>query len=745
MASGITSIRVHPGIGIARLGNSGDGATDPLKINQNFYIGPEAPGIVVDPGNPNSPSTGTGPGPNGGTYRDANMDLKRQAQRFRIYGADADGNTVEVTRDTAGVRDIEWRVHVQNLKAANFAFQGAYLFDATQMRNPNIQGPSRGQSADPAKRTDLIVDPGPRTLSTSGSTGEIALTGGCFPDGFKSKLPGDLRYGEPVTPDANGWVDVTYARKEGIELGRIQLDEAGRLLFIAGPGLAGCVTSPHVCISNPSESNNPPNGIAVTGAPDGNDHAYNPLVNQFAYFNVPGWWDDTCGGEIDATVTLDDGTVLSTRPGGTRDARAGGWIVTAPPKFAPDMYHVVSIKDRVYEAFPEADPSLAEGETTEFWRDVWPPLSRAVNYGWVSAEAAGVTPENRNLAHGPKQAGNLLSDKNLSLFLDTGSDPASAAYKARQQIYRIMRQADSGDRDQSYPTPVTPLQKQVAAFPRLIDTLPTDPPPVSAPSPDRLEANRTARGNKMPKLWGTAGKPLQNQQLGHDLPNQYLSLTANALAHLQNWANGDFTVAGGTAPPAPKPLEEYPPADQPHAMDCAALEPTIGGGFHPGIEFPYLICYRSFFEEAFRVKAGTVPGSVAAFMSSPWQGDYWSCNVAWWPVQRPDIVFEFFPGSNVPTMPEPGVVNFDDGARSYREWFRGFDSEGNTLSGSDGYNQMVYAWDKLGMVLPQRDADGNVITVRNAVAYREYERNPILNSPPEMPSGLTCDPDDAES
>ena len=58
---------------------------------------------------------------------------------------------------------------------------------------------------------------------------------------------------------------------------------------------------------------------------------------------------------------------------------------------------------------------------------------------------------------------------------------------------------------------------------------------------------------------------------------------------------------------------------------------------------------------------------------------------------------------------------------------------------------MVYAWDKLGMVLPQRDKDGNIITVRNAVAYREYERNPVLNSAPKSRSGLTCDADDSDS
>ena len=745
MASDITSIRVHPGIGIARLGNSGDGSTAALKVHENFYIGPEAPGIVVDPGNPDYPARGTGPGPNGGTYRDANMDLKRQAQRFRIYGTDTDGNTVEITKDTPGVTDITWRVHVQNMKAANFAFQGAYLFNATQMRNPNIQPAPKNRAGDPSSRSDLIINPGAQKLSTKTPNREVALTGGCFPDGFRSKLPGDLKYGEPVHTDENGWVDVTYTRKEGIELGRLQLDDGGRLIFIAGPGRAGCVTKPHICLSNPSEAVDPPNGRPVTGAPDGCDYAYDPLVNQFAYFNVPGWWDDTCGGEIDVTVTFDDNSSISTRPKGARDPKAGGWIVTAPPKFAPDMYHVVSIKDRVFEAFPEADPSLADGAGTEFWRDVYPVLSRAVNYGWVSAEAGGVTPENRNLAHGPKQGGNLLSDRNIARFLDTTKDVVSDAYRARQQIFLIMRAADPGGNDSSYPKPKNAIQRLVKAIPRLIDTLPADPPPVSAPPAATIKATRPQRGNKMPKLWGTAGKPLQNGQLGNDFPNQYLSLTANAIAHLQNWANGDFTVAGGNTPPAPKPLEDYPPEEQPMAMDCAALEPTIGGGFHPGIEFPYLICYRALFQEAFRVKGGTVPGSVAAFMSSPWQGDYWSCNVAWWPVQRPDIVFEFYPDPNESPAPSNGAVNFNEGSRSYREWFRGFDAEGQALSDSDGYNQMVYAWDKLGMVLPQRDKDGNIITVRNAVAYREYERNPILNSAPKSRSDLTCDSDDSDS
>lgn len=61
MSQKIKSIRIHPGIGLARIGDSDE-----------FYIGPEAPGVVVDPGGSG------GPGPQGGSYRDSNARLKRQ-------------------------------------------------------------------------------------------------------------------------------------------------------------------------------------------------------------------------------------------------------------------------------------------------------------------------------------------------------------------------------------------------------------------------------------------------------------------------------------------------------------------------------------------------------------------------------------------------------------------------------------------------------------------------------------------
>nr|WP_283949942.1 LodA/GoxA family CTQ-dependent oxidase [Limobrevibacterium gyesilva] len=216
----------------------------------------------------------------------------------------------------------------------------------------------------------------------------------------------------------------------------------------------------------------------------------------------------------------------------------------------------------------------------------------------------------------------------------------------------------------------------------------------------------------MPKLWGSGGKPLQNQQLGNNLPDQFLSLTDWQLNHLKYWADGNFEVG---VPQKPVSLEQLPLTEQPHALDSSALEPTIGGGFHPGIEFPYLILYRENFAEAFRVNKDIEPGSLAAYMSSPWQGDFWSCNVAWWPTQRPDIVFEYDKKSQT---------------RTYKEWFRGYDANGEPLSSTDGYNQMAYAWSKLGMVLPIKTEDGGFLKDNGETVFVEQERDPALNRPP---------------
>src|SRR5262245_29467807 len=113
----IETIKIHPAIGIARLGNS---PTD-------FFIGPEIPGDHKIPP---------------GGYKDASCRVKRQAARFRLYGYDKHGALVKEL--TSADADITWTVHLVNRKAA------------TPARNPAIVG---------SARNGLVIDPGARTLN----------------------------------------------------------------------------------------------------------------------------------------------------------------------------------------------------------------------------------------------------------------------------------------------------------------------------------------------------------------------------------------------------------------------------------------------------------------------------------------------------------------------------------------------------------------------------------------------------
>jgi hypothetical protein len=126
----ITSIKIHPAIGIARLGNSPTG----------FFIGPEKPGVHPQP------RTG---------YKDSQHRIKRQAARFRLFGYDKNGKVVrEITSADA---KIEWTVHLANSKAEWKEFDGL---------NPNAPRRNAGVT----DRATLIIDPGARSVSGPNKT-----------------------------------------------------------------------------------------------------------------------------------------------------------------------------------------------------------------------------------------------------------------------------------------------------------------------------------------------------------------------------------------------------------------------------------------------------------------------------------------------------------------------------------------------------------------------------------------------
>jgi hypothetical protein len=149
--------RIHPSIGIARIGDS---PTD-------FFVGPESPGVPPILDTPEAASS------NPGSYKDAQHRIKRQGARFRIYACteDGSGQVTDVQEITTSDARIEWEVHLVNAKAA------AQRLDGAGRRNP-----ARPES-------DLVIDAGAQRIS--GASQAMKALGGTFLTTFDVKL-GDL-------------------------------------------------------------------------------------------------------------------------------------------------------------------------------------------------------------------------------------------------------------------------------------------------------------------------------------------------------------------------------------------------------------------------------------------------------------------------------------------------------------------------------------------------------------------------
>ncbi|HEV3087526.1 MAG TPA: LodA/GoxA family CTQ-dependent oxidase [Candidatus Elarobacter sp.] len=175
----IASVRIHPAIGIARVGNS----------ESEYYLGPELP---YPPRRP------------AGFYKDAEGKLKREAARFRVYGYDADGKVVaELTSANA---EIAWTVHVANTKAAWYDFDVALdIPEATTQQSVQRNGTFTGDA-----RKQLAIDPGPRTIGGVNAAPKVFDTG-------------------------------TFVGTK-VYLGELRTDEAGRLIFLGGRGVSANFT-----------------------------------------------------------------------------------------------------------------------------------------------------------------------------------------------------------------------------------------------------------------------------------------------------------------------------------------------------------------------------------------------------------------------------------------------------------------------------------------------------------------------
>ena len=286
-----TTYRIHPGIGIARLGNSPDA----------FCISPEQPAVLPldcdGRGNPRLSPDGLDELPIQ-TFKDAEGRVKRQAARFQVWAYDDEspqgrplklGDPIEGGGNAGVLVDIQWRVYLANKKAS------WYEFAQLDGEHGYAPGHARRNAAitDPEARQRLIIDPGPRSVDcTSNRRAHFGRDGG---DAYAAAFPPPLQP-EPID-----------------SLGDVLTDDTGRLLVLGGHGRSGSYRF---------------------------DEFGQPRIDDYA--NNDGWFDDTADGPVMARLVMYSELVGRTR---FVDVEYPAWAIVGYPAYVPEILDVVTMDD----------------------------------------------------------------------------------------------------------------------------------------------------------------------------------------------------------------------------------------------------------------------------------------------------------------------------------------------------------------------------------------------------------------
>jgi L-Lysine epsilon oxidase N-terminal/L-lysine epsilon oxidase C-terminal domain len=257
------------------------------------------------------------------------------------------------------------------------------------------------------------------------------------------------------------------------------------------------------------------------------------------------------------------------------------WVVVTVPRFAPGIYGIVTWYDQaVSMARTGTDGMFNSPRTTSFTHDIYPILQRADHLSAV-----------HGVAHSINGLRPLSDAARIAAFVDAG--------ERAKVLSRLSPIGTDARGPQQLPT-IAPIQ-----MPQLYSGANPDP-----------------------------GGPTWT----------YLALTKYQMAHMQNWARGNFDDDWIGSAPAPTPFEQIPIAQQAWALCGAALETCVGGSFYPGIEGTYDIARMATYHpepnlrREFRIDPAHPAGFLTEKMALPWQADFADCSDYWWPSQRPDEV-----------------------------------------------------------------------------------------------------------
>ncbi|MFO1080738.1 MAG: LodA/GoxA family CTQ-dependent oxidase [Reyranellaceae bacterium] len=334
-APSAVTFRIHPAIGIARIGNS-----------PAFYYAPETEsGSLPDTGEalwgglPLDPRSGDPV--TAEDFRDADGRLKRQAVRFRLYaytGAGyATGENHEIILGAViggrTVKDIRWSVHVANKKLNNYTMEGPPdVFPGIAAyqdgKLPAVRWPAKGPLEGEERLRTLVIDPGPRALSARFDAGRTIAFDRATPASCldaKGAIAAVPDYPKSFPADH---FDLDVPLRPLDSLGEIRTEAAtGRLIF--SPGYGNTV------------------GIKIGGRV--------PSLEEASAAENDQWFDDVSDGPVSATIVFEDGSTA---------VAAGAWAHAGAPGFAPQTRNVVTAWDEVYDTFVRhlgLLPTLFEG------------------------------------------------------------------------------------------------------------------------------------------------------------------------------------------------------------------------------------------------------------------------------------------------------------------------------------------------------------------------------------------------
>ncbi len=645
-----TTLRIHPAIGISRVGNSPDYIIAP----ETSAGMPPIAGSTVSGGLPIKPGTETQTITDQ-DLRDSDGRLKPHAQRFRIFAyAEApssypyEGAVTEVcigsTVDGKTVEAITWQVHMANKKANNWIIP-ENPSDNTDWNNgvggmahyangqtPNVRNgvfgkstypvdlnsadwgdgtdPSEVDMSDPVRLTKLVIDAGPKTISTgqagrvefdSGACSYIAADGSIATVDYPQLWPAD-NFSQLFTPNNSSLGT----------MGGMETDDQGRLLVIGSPGYAAAW---QVGENNPGGSvDQPP---AWQPGTEGEPFAP-PALNQpfplWSDIDNDGWLDDAGDGPVTAVLQFSDGS--------SRVIDVPAWCICADPAYAPQVRNVVSIWDEVYNT-------------------------------WLRA------PE-------------LQLDSNI---YDTTTQQYNTKYQAsfEQDVWTMFRAAHL----QMFTTDLNATA--IGAHQRVNDISASDDPATYLNVKNFIRNPNTGAGNDL-----EVGSPLMPLSLG-DTGSSFLTVTHTQYFFLDQWSAGEYN-------------DDKEQLTAGELLDKNVLTNLLGGRFSPGIDLtfivrdPYLynrdwsapavgtfriggkaLDYASATTAPFlgvgytpnrTVENPVEPGDLCKFMALPWHTDYNSCathlpspnpqpgaNAAinapnttlfWsWPAQRPVSVYTY--------------------------------------------------------------------------------------------------------